>query len=114
MRVWSLDREGLVAQVTALAARLAREFPEVVQVVLFGSAAEGRALPSSDVDLLVVVSSSQQRFLERADRYRPLFEPLEMGLDLFVYTSDEAATVPLARGALAKGRTLFARAGRGT
>lgn len=81
------------------------------EVVLFGSAAEGRALPSSDVDLLIVVSQADQPFLHRPARFAGHFRKVGLAVDLFVYTREEVrqADIPLARSALRRGVVLFAR-----
>jgi predicted nucleotidyltransferase len=62
-------RDELVARLRPVAARFAREFG-VPRVILFGSAAEGRTRPGSDVDLAVQGLAPDRylaalRFLER-------------------------------------------------
>lgn len=61
--------------------------PEIEQVILFGSLARGEAVPGSDADLLVILSSSEQPFLERIPRYLP--DGLPVGVDVFPYTRQE-------------------------
>ena len=61
--------------------------PEVERVLLFGSLARGEAVPGSDADLLLILSSAGQPFLERIPRYLPTGLPL--GVDVFPYTGDE-------------------------
>jgi predicted nucleotidyltransferase len=61
--------------------------PEIEQVLLFGSLARGEAVPGSDADLLVILSSASQPFLERVPRYLPTGMPV--GVDVFPYTREE-------------------------
>jgi predicted nucleotidyltransferase len=60
------------------------------RVILFGSLAEGRLHPDSDLDLVVVMPSSRP-FLERIGELLERFRPC-VGLDLLVYTSEEMLT----------------------
>ncbi|MCH1927610.1 nucleotidyltransferase domain-containing protein, partial [Shewanella sp. C31] len=48
VRVFWLDREGLLRALEGKAAQLLAAFPEVLAVVLFGSLARGEATPRSD------------------------------------------------------------------
>lgn len=103
-RVWEALRE--------LAADLERTRPEIMRAVVFGSLVHDRAVPGSDVDLLLVLEDSELPFLDRAGAYRP--ERFPVGLDIFAYTRDEMEQM-LAEGnfflkrALAEGETLFER-----
>jgi predicted nucleotidyltransferase len=63
------------------------DHPEIEQVLLFGSLARGEAVPGSDADLLLILSSSVLPFIERIPRYLPTGLPL--GIDVFPYTRDE-------------------------
>ena len=107
--VFWLDREGARRAVQEGADRLGRERPEVLYVGLFGSLAEGRAVPGSDADVIVLVSESARRSLDRPLDYLPYFDAVGLGVDLFVYTPAEAERIPLARGALARARPLWQR-----
>jgi len=97
--------QALEQSVAQLSAR-----PEVLAVVLFGSLAEGRLSVGSDVDLLVILSQSDDPFLERLRLYVP--ERFPTDVDVFPYTLDEIRRgQPLARQALSQGRILWRRAG---
>lgn len=109
MTVYSLDREAVEADlarwVDGLAAR-----PEVEAVVLFGSFATGRALPGSDLDLLIVLREDVRPFLDRLPDYMP--DEFPVPVDVFPYTVAEiAAGQPLASEALRRGKFLWAREG---
>jgi predicted nucleotidyltransferase len=85
------------------------ERPEVQAVYLFGSLATGRAVPGSDADVLVVLDHSEERWLDRAARYRHYFAGVGLAVELFCYTPEELPSVPLARRALVEGKVLACR-----
>ena len=70
VKVFWLDRSLLKSRIRQAARNLSRQHEEVVQVVLFGSAASGRAVPSSDADILVVVKDSETPLLARIAHHR--------------------------------------------
>ena len=108
--VFWLDREEAERRLRHAAGRLVAGRPEVVAVYLFGSPATGRAVPGSDADVLVVLERSDERWVDRGVRYAGYLEAVGMAVELFCYTEDEVARVPLAQRALAEGKLL---AGRG-
>jgi len=88
------------------------------EIILFGSHAQGRASPDSDVDLLVVLPDSEEtRFRRRritGNLYRRLAR-YPVGKDILVYTRSETERWRHVRGhiiatSLAEGRRLYARA----
>jgi uncharacterized protein len=104
-----LDREGARVAAAEAARELARRFPEIEGVLLFGSIARGDATPSSDVDLLIVLSTSELPFLDRIGRYTPAIDPL--GVEVLPYTRAEFRHLrqtahPLIEAALAEGQWL--------
>lgn len=103
----TLLRERLLECVKDLVAKKA----EVQKVVLFGSVAEYRETASSDVDILLVVKQSRERFIDRFIEFSDFFEGLERGVDIFVYTQKEIERndIPLALTALKRGKILFQR-----
>ena len=109
VKVFWLDRSLLKSRIMQAARSLSREHEEVVQVVLFGSVASDRAVPSSDADILVVVRDSDTPFLDRASLFRDYFADIGMGVDLFVYTQQEVASsrIPVAVTALRTGIELY-------
>jgi predicted nucleotidyltransferase len=74
----------------------------VQKVVLFGSVAEYRETASSDVDILIVVKESQERFIDRFIKFSDFFGGLKLGVAIFVYTQEEIerSDISLARTAL--------------
>lgn len=88
------------------------------EIILFGSHAQGRARPDSDLDLLVVLPDSEKtRFRRRritGDLYRRLAR-YPVGKDILVYTRSEADRWRRVQGHIvatgyAEGRRLYARA----
>lgn len=67
--------------------QLANGRPEVRRIVLFGSFARGDGGPSSDVDLLIVISKSTLSFLDGIASYMPSHFPV--GVGVFPYTEEE-------------------------
>ena len=67
---------------------LFRSRPEVLEVVVFGSFAEGTYAPGSDLDVFLLLSQSGKDVWDRVPDYLPGAFPV--GLDLFPYTRREA------------------------
>ena len=109
VKVFWLDRNLLTSRIIRAARNLGRRHEEVVRVVLFGSVASDRAVPSSDADLLVVVRVCDTPLLDRAALFREYFLDFGVGVDLFVYTEREVAAgnIPIATHALRTGIVLY-------
>ena len=87
VKIHWLDSQRVMEKLRIAASRMKAHHPEVEQVLLFGSLARGEAVPGSDADLLVVLSSSDRPFIERIPRYLPVDVPV--AVDVFPYTWDE-------------------------
>lgn len=107
VKVFWLEERELLEALRREAQRLGEESPEVEQIVLFGSLVQGRALPGSDADLLIVLARSDKPFLERIGDWLTRIR-LDFPVDVFPYTKDELHT-PLAKEALRTGIVLFTR-----
>ncbi len=89
VKIVSLDRARLLAELGRIADRIRREQPEVLEVRLFGSLARGSHTGTSDVDVLLVVSSTgEPNPVHRPLVFLPYFD-LPVPFDLLVLTSDE-------------------------
>jgi len=66
--------------------------PEIQRVYWYGSWVTGRATPSSDVDLCIIVSADDRRPRDRIPYYLP--ERFPTGVDLTVFTESEWAELP--------------------
>ncbi len=87
--VKSVDERAVRRAVDAWAARLLAERPEVEEVVVFGSFADGRWAPGSDLDVLLVLGSAGKPVRDRVPDYLPGAFPV--GVDLFPFTRAELA-----------------------
>ena len=85
--VRSIDRNAVERAVAEYTRWLLSRYPEVRAVIWFGSWIGGIPHPGSDVDLCLILSSSDRRFRERIARYLP--ERFPVGIDLFPYTEAE-------------------------
>jgi predicted nucleotidyltransferase len=82
--------------------------PNILKVILFGSFAEGRAVPGSDVDILIVLRRDSRRIMDRSPEFLEKFSGIGIGVDVFAYTVDELDN-PLVKNAMASGKVLFER-----
>ena len=85
------------------------------RIILFGSAATGRAHQGSDLDLLVVMDSTLPRH-KRAAPIRLLFSPYPCPMDILVYTPAEVGkwrgtTNHIVTEALDWGKVVYERVG---
>jgi len=107
----SWDMPEIANALEKITGRLVREFdPE--RIVLFGSHAWGRPEAGSDIDLLVIVSSSDDPPARRAARAYRSLQGLEIPTEIIVSTSaeiDRYRSVPasLTRRILEKGKVLY-------
>lgn len=108
VKVFWLDSGYVLKQLAERVAALAAADPNVLRVVLFGSFAEGRAVPGSDIDILIVLRSDPRRMMDRIAEYQEIFSGMGIGADVFPYTEDELDN-PLAKNALSSGKVLFQR-----
>ncbi len=69
------------------AEKIKKEHPEVIRVGYFGSYARGDWGVGSDIDLIIVVKSSDKPFMERALEFDTTDLPLPA--DVLVYTENE-------------------------
>lgn len=104
--VFWLDRTEAVRRIEEAAAEVVRDRAEVEEVHLFGSLAEGRAVPGSDADVLLVLSESDEPWVDRPAAYRDAFRDVGMPVELFCYTREEVDRHPLAGRAREEGRRL--------
>jgi len=100
-RIPRLDETGLVAFLTAQ--------PDVVAAYLFGSLAEGRAMPHSDVDVAILLADASDA-LAAGDRQLQLMGELERFADCEVdVVMLNTAPPVLQHQVLASGRLLYER-----
>jgi predicted nucleotidyltransferase len=79
--------------------RLVKEFSPS-KVYLFGSRSRGDATPDSDYDFLVVVSSSEDRPLRRAQKAYRALRGLGIAKDVIVTTADRFDRMKILKASL--------------
>jgi predicted nucleotidyltransferase len=89
VRVFSLDRDAVVARLRQLSAELLARDRNVRRVMLFGSLAADAYSPRSDADLLVVLASDGRRRMDRTTDFILHFLPGGCPTDVLVYTEAE-------------------------
>lgn len=67
-----------------------KDYPEILEVWVFGSFAQLKAVPGSDIDLLLVMKESEKRLIDRIERYQDMFSDMGMSVDVFPYTIQES------------------------
>lgn len=87
----SVDSAAVRRRAEAWAADLLADHSEVEEVVVFGSFPKGTWAPGSDLDVLLVLTSSPKPFRDRIPDYLPGAFPV--GVDVFPYTSAELAAM---------------------
>ena len=105
-RVFWLNKEVLMERILKKVEGL-KEDNRIKKIVLFGSLAEGKAIPGSDVDLLIVLED-KRRIFERISEFLGYFSDLGTAIDVFPYNENELNN-PIAKYALRDGRVLFER-----
>lgn len=91
VRVFRLDRAGVIASLRERALAVLASRPDVLEVRLFGSLARGNAVPGSDADLFVLLRNGASPFLDRLPPLLHDFSGLGIGCDIIAYTESEHA-----------------------
>jgi predicted nucleotidyltransferase len=92
--------------------RILQRFPRVQKIILFGSYAGGHPNRDSDVDLFIVMPTTQ-RWNDRLRRFHALFPDRPAPIDFVVRTPQEVRErltsyfCPFTREVLTKGRVLY-------
>jgi len=92
VRVRSIDREQVSQAVAAYTHALRQGHAEIERIIWFGSWVNGLPSPGSDVDLCLILSSSDKSPRDRVSEFLPLGFPV--GVDLCVYTRAEFELLP--------------------
>jgi predicted nucleotidyltransferase len=90
VRVFRLDREGVIGRLRERARHLLEQRADVLEVRLFGSLARGDAHPGSDADLFIIVRDGAGPLLERRNPLARMFEGIGIGCDVLAFTESEA------------------------
>jgi predicted nucleotidyltransferase len=91
VKIISINRDELLAALSAIARQICAEHPEVKSVRVFGSIARGDQVGTSDVDVIIVLRGSEQgELLQQVRLFYPYFD-LPIGVDVLVYTEEQIA-----------------------
>lgn len=93
-KAFYLDPAHVLKRLKTAARQAMETFPQISEVLLFGSLARGTQTGLSDIDLAILLSSESAQVdpLERARPYHRFFcERLSMGLDVIVCREEERA-----------------------
>ena len=107
VKTFWLDKDYIRHQL-GTAANALKSDRNVLRIVLFGSFAQDRAVPGSDVDILIVLQSDCRRFIDRIPEYLDAFSEIGIGVDVFPFTVKELDN-PVVVNAMATGKVLFER-----
>jgi predicted nucleotidyltransferase len=89
VQIISINRDELLARLSAIARRICVEHPEVRSVRVFGSVGRGDQVGTSDVDVLVVLRGTESvDTLGQIRLFYPYFD-LPIGVDVLAYTEGE-------------------------
>ena len=104
----SSDPSRVKQAVLSYAATVRAEHPEVERIIWFGSWVSGIPTPGSDVDICLILSSSDKSMRDRVPDFLPVGFPV--GIDVFPYTKAEFEALrlktPSWHNAIIKGREL--------
>jgi predicted nucleotidyltransferase len=80
VKIFWLNKEQVLKNLQKCVSQMVLERQEIEEVRLFGSLAENRAVPKSDVDLLIITKKPVLK-----EEYLPYFKDLGLPVDLFCY-----------------------------
>jgi predicted nucleotidyltransferase len=83
----SEPKSKIIAELTQWAGKIALSCPEIKRIGYFGSYARGDYTPSSDLDIIIIIKSSNKVFFKRADDY--VVDNISAGCEVFVFTEEE-------------------------
>lgn len=89
VKVRFLDRDRVVDELKRIALALAGEFPNVLEVRLFGSLARGNYAPGSDADVLIILREDARPMLDRIPDFLRRFWDVSVPVEVFPYTGAE-------------------------
>jgi len=107
VRVFWLEQERLIEELKKKAMEVGKRDANVQKILLFGSIAEGRGVPGSDADLLIILHADSRKFPDRIPEWQ---EKMYIGfpMDVFPYTEEETKN-PIVKEALIRGILLYSK-----
>lgn len=89
VEVFTVDADALIRWLNEVTVKIRAEHHEVRDIVLFGSFSKNTFTPASDIDIAIIVSSTQHRFIDRSSIYQGYFSGVDLDTNIFVYTVEE-------------------------
>jgi len=87
VRLIAIDRDALFKSLREISAAIKTENTDVMEINIFGSIAMGDETGTSDLDILVILSRSDEPLIFRSARFRRYFD-IAVPMDILVYTRD--------------------------
>jgi len=106
VKVFWLEQDKLIDKIRERA-KILGEDKNVLKIILFGSLAEGKAIPGSDVDILIILKKDERNFVDRIGDWLEKFS-IDFPVEVFPYTEKELNN-PVVIEAMKKGMVLFER-----
>lgn len=94
VKVFWLDRRKVLSLALSACERLCAENPEVRRAGVFGSIATGRAVPGSDLDILIVLAQVEGPRHLQSDPFYRYFSHIDIGTEILCATDEELAASP--------------------
>jgi predicted nucleotidyltransferase len=94
VKVFWLDRERLLSLALAACGGLLKAHESVLRAGVFGSVATGRAVPGSDLDVLLVLSELRGPRHHAAAPFHEHFEHIAIGTEIHCATGEDLRTNP--------------------
>ena len=98
VKAFWLDQEELIEEIYKVAGEIGKEDENVLKIILFGSLAEKRGVPGSDVDISIVLKRADKPFMDRRTEWTEKLS-LDFPVDIFPfpYTEKELnSNIPIA------------------
>lgn len=89
VKIISLNTVDIMRRLKESARLLKLENHDVTDVYLFGSLAQGKAVPGSDADVMIVLRKSDKMIIDRVTDFMDSFTDVGIGVDIFPYTEEE-------------------------
>ena len=89
VKISFVNHDQLIDALEQISRRIKKDNQSVQRIFLFGSFRKGNYTPGSDVDILITLTDTSIRFLERRDQFIDYFESIPLDVNLTVYTEEE-------------------------
>ncbi|MBN2372412.1 nucleotidyltransferase domain-containing protein [bacterium] len=84
----SINRKELIKTLKKSAESLKIKYPEIIDIILFGSIARKEEIGTSDIDIVIISKNMKENSFERISKFTKEFD-LKIPLDVLVYNKEE-------------------------